>query len=78
MYETLAGAGIPLPYFMTYFVSSVEFIAGGLLFMGIVFKPVRRNLLWANLQPNVKMLATRQDVGLAITHDEETGSWKSA
>ena len=36
MYETLAGAGIPLPHFMTYFVSSVEFIGGCLLFIGLL------------------------------------------
>ena len=36
MYETLAGAGIPLPRFMTYFVSSVEFIGGCLLFIGLL------------------------------------------
>jgi len=36
MYETLANAGIPLPHFMTYFVSSVEFIGGGLLFVGFL------------------------------------------
>src|ERR1043166_7799684 len=34
MYETLAGAGIPFPHFMTYFVSSVEFISGCLLVIG--------------------------------------------
>ena len=36
MYETLAGAGIPFPHFMTYFVSSVEFIGGCLLIMGLL------------------------------------------
>jgi putative oxidoreductase len=36
MYETLAGAGIPFPHFMTYFVSSVEFIGGCLLVMGLL------------------------------------------
>src|SRR5215470_20285993 len=36
MYETLAGAGIPLPHFMTYFVSWIEFIAGCLLVMGLL------------------------------------------
>ena len=36
MYETLARAGIPHPHFMTYFVSSVEFIGGCLLFMGLL------------------------------------------
>ena len=36
MYETLAGAGIPLPHFMTYFVSSVEFIGGCLLVIGLL------------------------------------------
>jgi putative oxidoreductase len=36
MYETLAGAGIPFPHFMTYFVSSVEFISGCLLVMGLL------------------------------------------
>ena len=35
-YETLARAGIPHPHFMTYFVSSVEFIGGCLLFMGLL------------------------------------------
>jgi putative oxidoreductase len=36
MYETLAGAGIPSPHFMTYFVSSVEFISGCLLVIGLL------------------------------------------
>ena len=36
MYETLAGAGIPFPHFMTYFVSSVDFIGGCLLIMGLL------------------------------------------
>jgi putative oxidoreductase len=36
MYETLAGAGIPLPHFMTYFVSSVEFVSGCLLVIGML------------------------------------------
>jgi putative oxidoreductase len=35
MYETLARAGIPFPHFMTYFVSSVEFIGGCLLVIGL-------------------------------------------
>ena len=35
MYETLARAGIPFPHFMTYFVSSVEFLGGCLLLMGL-------------------------------------------
>jgi putative oxidoreductase len=36
MYETLVGAGIPFPHFMTYFVSSVEFISGCLLIIGLL------------------------------------------
>ena len=36
MYETLAAAGIPFPHFMTYFVSSVEFISGCLLVIGLL------------------------------------------
>jgi putative oxidoreductase len=36
MYETLAGAGIPFPNFMTYFVSSVDFIGGCLLVIGLL------------------------------------------
>ena len=36
MYETLAGAGIPFPHFMTYFVSSIEFISGCLLVVGLL------------------------------------------
>src|SRR5450631_3164144 len=31
----------------------------------------RRNRLWANLQPDVKMLRVREDVGRAITEKEE-------
>jgi putative oxidoreductase len=36
MYETLAGAGIPFPHFMTYFASSVEFVGGCLLVIGLL------------------------------------------
>ena len=36
MYETLSGAGIPYPHFMTYFVSSIEFIGGCLLLIGLL------------------------------------------
>src|SRR3954468_23226186 len=36
MYETIAGAGIPFPYFMTYFVSGVEFVCGCLLIVGML------------------------------------------
>lgn len=36
MYETLVGAGIPFPHFMTYFASSVEFIGGCLLAIGLL------------------------------------------
>jgi len=35
MYETIAGAGIPFPHAMTYFVSSVEFFCGCLLTIGL-------------------------------------------
>ena len=36
MYETIAAAGIPFPHVMTYFVSSVEFICGLLLIIGLL------------------------------------------
>ena len=36
MYETIIGAGIPFPQFMTYFVSSVEFVCGFLLIIGLL------------------------------------------
>jgi putative oxidoreductase len=36
MYETLSAAGVPLPHFMTYFVSSVELIGGCLLVIGLL------------------------------------------
>lgn len=36
MYDTLVGAGIPFPEIMTYFVSSVEFVAGCLLVIGLL------------------------------------------
>ena len=36
MYETIVGAGIPVPHLMTYFVSSVEFVCGCLLVIGLL------------------------------------------
>src|SRR4051812_7127775 len=36
MYETIAGAGIPFPYVMTYVVSSVEFVCGCLVMIGLL------------------------------------------
>jgi putative oxidoreductase len=36
MCGTLAGAGIPFPHVMTYFLSSVEFIGGCLLVIGLL------------------------------------------
>jgi putative oxidoreductase len=36
MYETIAGAGIPFPHVMAYFVSSVEFVCGSLLIIGLL------------------------------------------
>jgi putative oxidoreductase len=35
-YDTIVGAGIPFPQFMTYFVSSVEFVCGCLLIIGLL------------------------------------------
>ena len=35
MRETIVGAGIPFPHVMTYFVSSVEFVCGCLLIIGL-------------------------------------------
>jgi integrase len=39
--------------------------------VGTIRAILRRNRLWANLQPDVKMLPTRDDVGQAITPEEE-------
>ena len=36
MFATISGAGIPFPHVMTYFVSSVEFIGGCLLIIGLL------------------------------------------
>jgi putative oxidoreductase len=36
MYETIIGAGIHFPQFMTYFASSVEFVCGCLLIIGLL------------------------------------------
>jgi putative oxidoreductase len=36
MYETLVAAHVPLPRVMTYFVSSVEFVGGCLLIVGLL------------------------------------------
>lgn len=40
--------------------------------VGTIRAILRRNRLWANLQPDVKMLPTRDDFGRAINLDEET------
>ncbi|MGH9397657.1 MAG: tyrosine-type recombinase/integrase [Terriglobia bacterium] len=37
---------------------------------------MRKNRLWANLQPDVKMLRVSDDVGQAITHEQETALLK--
>jgi integrase len=39
--------------------------------IGTVRAILRRNRLWANVQPDVKMLPTRDDIGQAITHEQE-------
>lgn len=36
LFKTIAGAGIPFPHLMTFFVSSVEFIGGCLLIVGLL------------------------------------------
>jgi putative oxidoreductase len=36
MYETIVSAGIPFPLFTAYFVSSVEFVCGCLLIIGLL------------------------------------------
>jgi putative oxidoreductase len=36
MYETMVSAGIPFPHLITYFVSSVEFVCGFLLIIGLL------------------------------------------
>jgi putative oxidoreductase len=36
MYETLVAAKVPFPHLMTYFVSSVEFVGGSLLIVGLL------------------------------------------
>ena len=40
--------------------------------IGTVRAILRRNRLWANVQPDVKMLPTRDDIGQAITHEQES------
>ena len=39
--------------------------------VGTVRAILRRNRIWANIQPDVKMLRTRQDAGRALREDEE-------
>lgn len=39
--------------------------------IGTVRAILRRNRLWANLQPDVKMLPARDNVGQALTHEQE-------
>ena len=45
MYETLLEAKVPFPHLMTYFVSSVEFLAGSLLTVGFLSSPASAALL---------------------------------
>ena len=40
--------------------------------IGTVRAILRRNRLWAAIQPDVRMLATRDDIGRAITPEEES------
>jgi integrase len=40
--------------------------------LGTMRAILRRQRIWANLQPDVKMLRVREDVGQALTQDEET------
>src|SRR2546428_6990509 len=51
MYEILAGAGIPFPHFMTYFVSSVDFIGGCLLIIGVASGHCRAGLVLGMVFP---------------------------
>jgi hypothetical protein len=37
---------------------------------------MRKNRLWASIQPDVRMLRAREDVGRAISLEEEAASWK--
>jgi integrase len=39
--------------------------------IGTIRAILRRNRLWAEIQPDVRMLATRDDIGRAITSEEE-------
>ena len=39
--------------------------------IGTIRAILRRNRLWAEIQPDVRMLATRDDIGRAITPEEE-------
>jgi putative oxidoreductase len=45
MYETLVKARVPFPHLMTYFVASVEFVAGSLLTVGFLSSPACMALL---------------------------------
>jgi putative oxidoreductase len=45
MYKTLVEAKVPFPHFMTYFVSSVEFVGGSLLIVGLLSSPACAALL---------------------------------
>ena len=40
--------------------------------VGTLRAMLRKNRLWANVQPDVKMLSAREDVGRAISQDEES------
>ena len=46
--------------------------------LGTLRAILRRHRIWANLQPDVKMLTVRDDVGKALTVEEETGCWRLA
>lgn len=39
--------------------------------VGVVRQVLKRHRLWANLQPDVRMLPTRDEIGKALSHEEE-------
>lgn len=39
---------------------------------------LRKNRLWANIQPDVRMLRTSENVGMALSQEEEVACWNAA
>ena len=70
MYETIVGAGLPFPHVMTYFVSSIKFVCGCLLMIGVL-SPV-----CCMASPGVARPLHRPGRGSCSRLNDASGDWR--